>query len=280
MPSTDEAVRRAARALTRFMSQEEANGYAAASTLDPFAFVAAWQRQAATPLATSYVPPALEPLPPEAAAHVASLRAVPLFAATYGPQSEIKMVELGKLIACQMWVDTDVSGTILAAGMHSAPTFDELLNTCLPLSVIPPAQYRVYPVPNGLVAYSMNNSFYAQGPGLNLATGQITLALTGGANLMLVREHAGRYVLANGYHRAWLLRTRGVERVPAVVVPVATPEAVLLGEGFFKAGVLFGPRPPVINDFLDDGLSTTVEVRSMLKAVKVTVETLLIPRLL
>ncbi len=264
MPVADEAVRRPARVLTGFMSPQEAAGYANAFVLDPQAFLAQWQQQQTTtprPLPPSYTPPTVTQLPAAAMAHVTAVQGHQLFGQVYQPPHEIKMVELGKLIACQTWVDTHVSGSLHGASMQATPTFDEILNTCLPLSVIPPTQIRAQPMPNGWIFYSMNNTLTAQGPGFNPATGQITLAVAPAANLMLVREQAGRYVLANGYHRAWLLRSRAVSMVPAVVVPVASQQDVLPGpEGFFKPGLLFGPRPPIIDDFFDATLSASLHM--------------------
>lgn len=95
-------------------------------------------------------------------------------------------------------------------------------------------------------------------------------------NLMLVRECAGRYVLANGYHRAWLLRSRGVEMAPAVVVSVSPGD---IGGGIHPS-VLLGPRPPLVDDFLDDSLSLSVDVRAMLRMVKVSAEISHVPRLI
>lgn len=284
MPLADEAVRRSARVLTGFMSPEEANAFASFLVLDGQGFLNAWQQQRAAlpqPLPPSLPALRIEQLPPAATAHVTAVQAAQLFAPIYGVGGfEFKMVELGKLIACQTWVDTHVSGGVLGAGMQAAPTFDEILNTCLPLSVIPPTRTFTQRLPNGLIAYSMNNTLTVQGPGFDQNTGQITFALGAGANLLLVREHAGRYVLANGYHRAWLLRSRGVTMVPAIITPVASQQQVVPGEGFFKPDLLFGPRPPIVDDMLDSTFSIDVEVRAVLKAVKVTAELLFVPRLL
>jgi hypothetical protein len=97
---------------------------------------------------------------------------------------------------------------------------------------------------------------------------------------MLVREHAGRYVLMNGYHRAWLLKSKGVSMVPVVIAPAASQKELDLGSGFIPVSELMGPRPPVIDDFSDSSLSLDVEVRATLKSVKVTCEVLDVPRML
>lgn len=49
--------------------------------------------------------------------------------------------------------------------------------------------------------------------------------------------------------------------------------------GALSPQVVFGPRQPCINDFLDDTLAMTVDARAMMKVVRMTFESLLVPRI-
>jgi hypothetical protein len=115
-------------------------------------------------------------------------------------------------------------------------------------------------------------------PRINQMTGQVLAAVASGANLMLVRQHGAHLVLANGYHRAYVLRARGVEFVPVVLVTVPQQND-LVPDGFLSPQVVFGHRQPVVDDFFDDTLALTVETRAMMKVVRMTFESLLVPRL-
>lgn len=281
MTATEEAVRRTARVLVSFMSPQEAQGFASGIPLDPGAFMLEWAGKAAAAqgLTRGYAAGRVENIPATMQAHVQALLAHQHFATIY-PNAEFKYVELGRLIAFQHWMDTDVSDGVHGEGIQGVPDEAKILERCLPPGIVPPAQMRWQQSPNGLTVYSMNNTVGLLGPKLNPADGTITYAVATGPNLMLVREHAGRYILANGYHRAWWLRSRGVEMVPVVVTHHASP-AEVAQPNMIPPDVLFNsPRPPLVDDFLDDALSISVEVRSMLRMVKITTEVSFVPRLL
>jgi hypothetical protein len=264
------------------MSPQEAQGFAASFVLDPVAFQGEWRkRTAALPhIPSGYTPPRVEALSADGLAHEAQLRRHPNFAAIY-PAVDFKMVELGKLLAYQHWMDTDVSDGVHGAGAGPAPTEAEILPRCLPLDIIPTShmlwQASGHPDRTSVSIYSHNNTLGFD-VGIDQATSQVRLVVRAGANLMMAQEHAGRFVLANGYHRAWWLRSKGVEMVPLAVMRVSADQ--LNRPGYVPLGILLGNTPPTIDHFLDDAVSATVDVRAMLRVVRVTAETLLVPRLL
>lgn len=279
MGKTDETVRRTARVLTGFLSANEAAAFAGRAC-DPSAFMAAWQaQQTALPPLTPEVPqPRIADIEPTMLAHVVEVRASPVYAGFYG-SAEIRLVELRKLLAFQAWMDTDVSSGVHGEGVNGAPSEQKLLDACLPKSIVSPAQTSAMMLPNGIVIYSPDNTFRARGPQVDFATGEVKYVLSPNANLMMVKEHQGRLVLANGYHRAWWLRSQGVEMVPAVIMPIAD-RADLAPPGSISADLLMSDRPPTIDDFFNDDLSISVEVRAMLTQVRITAEMLPVPRLL
>lgn len=279
MPTTEESVRRAARVLAGFMTQQEAQGFAGTFTLDPNQFLAVWQARALqrAQLSGGYSAPKVEDLPSSASAHILQLVGNAVFQQLY-PSAEFKMIELGKLIAFQHWMDTDVSNGVHAGGAQTRPDDNEILTKCLPAEIIPPSKTQWQGNHGSVTVSSLNNTLGFYGPQVDAAKGEVRFGVGAGANLMLVRECEGRYVLANGYHRAWWLRRSGVELVPVVVKHVGRGE--LTQPGAIPIDVLMGSRPPLFDDFLDDSLSCTVEVRSMMRVVKITAEVLVVPRLL
>lgn len=283
---TDDVVRRKAKVLTAFMQPQDATQFASGGmVLDPPKFVQACQAQHAqlpSPLPPAFTPPQVAALTPAAAARVAAVKRDPLFAKFYSnPAMTFEMVELAKLIACQWWVDIDVSTGVHGAGAGAQLTDAEVAEKCLPVPVVPRVQtMNMGHGPNGIVIYSMNNTLGVFGPKLDPATGQVTFAVGAGANLMMVRENAGRYVLANGYHRARMLLSRGVTMAPVVLQRVQTQAEVIPGPGFIPEPVIFSPRPPTLEDFADPALALDVDIRATLVAVKITAEVSLVPRLL
>jgi hypothetical protein len=131
----------------------------------------------------------------------------------------------------------------------------------------------------GVIASSTDLTFdLAMGfPQANPATGQIAIVLTPNSNLMFVRQNGDRCALANGYHRAAALRARGIDMAPVVVVK---SQSLAPGPGFFQETLLMSDRPPLVDDFRNDSLATTVDVRAMMKVVRVTIESLLVPRMI
>jgi len=198
MGATEETVRRSARVLAAFMSQAEAQGFAWVA-LDQAAFLQAFQQRAAVrpSLQGPYVAPRIEKLPAEAAPHVAALHQNSLYASAYGV-ADIEMVELGKLVAAQNYMDTDVSDGVHGAKAQGIPTLDEILKICLPIDIYPQLNALWQRAGNTLTVYSLNNTMNLHGPGVDLTTGQVTYNVAAGANLMMVLEFNGRYVLANG----------------------------------------------------------------------------------
>jgi hypothetical protein len=284
MAPTAQPVSHSARALVSFMSEQEAQAFSL-QTLDPPTFLAAWRARSgnAGQLTASAPPPRVEELTPRGESHAGSIRAHPMFVATYGSAAEIKMIELEKLIACQFSVDTHVSESFHGASLPPTPDEDQILEACLPSQIVAPARAHWHVVEGQSVTVTTSDLTFDLAAGFPLANpsnGQVGLILSPGANLMFVKRFGSFFVLQNGYHRAWTLRGRGVAMVPVVVASVSDPSALTLGPGFFQPSVLTQNRPPLVGDFSDDALATTTEVRAMMKVVKMTIERLHIPMII
>ena len=281
MNFSEKSVLRSARVLAGFMSLAEAQGFAGVFTVQPQDFQPKWlgcsaARQALG--AAVYEEPRILDWPAEYAQHVAAVRSHPAFGLFY-QGVDFKMVELRKLLAFQHWVDADVSLGMHGEGSSDVPTDEKLLACCLPINFMPEVKMFWQQVGPGSVTISTFNNTVGVGLQLDPANGAVHVNVGSGANLMLVREHGGRYVLANGYHRAWWLLQHGVEMVP-VAMAVNVPREQFGLQGGIGPDVLLGDRPPTVGDFLDDKLSTNFEVRSMTRVVKITSEVLTVPRLL
>ena len=79
------------------------------------------------------------------------------------------------------------------------------------------------------------------------------------ASFLQVARHHGRYVLRDGYHRAYGLLSRDINKVPAFVRDFGVGE-LGLGAGLFGTDIYLGERPPRLSDFLDDTVAADVQI--------------------
>ena len=99
------------------------------------------------------------------------------------------------------------------------------------------------------------------------------MELHGGSPFFEVGSYRGRWFLRDGYHRAYALLRAGIVQVPAVVVRARTlKELGPVGEWFFAEEILFGERPPMVVDFLDDELTIEYTRPRLLKTIRIRVE--------
>ncbi len=99
------------------------------------------------------------------------------------------------------------------------------------------------------------------------------IAVHGGSSFFEVSELRGRWFLRDGYHRASLLLSAGVSRVPAVIVRARSlAELGAVGPQFFEETVLFGKHPPRVRDFLDSALTIEYERPVTVTTLRVTME--------
>ena len=74
-----------------------------------------------------------------------------------------------------------------------------------------------------------------------------------------VFRYGDRYLISDGTHRAVALLTRGIDVVPALVGEYTSPDEVHVPGGLPREAI-FGRRPPLLPDYLDDAVSTAVEL--------------------
>jgi hypothetical protein len=79
-----------------------------------------------------------------------------------------------------------------------------------------------------------------------------------GSSLQAVRFR-DRFLLVDGYHRAFALLSRGVNLVPGLVGGTDSAEELRELAAGLGLDVVLGPRPPMLPDFLDDEVAAEVE---------------------
>lgn len=73
---------------------------------------------------------------------------------------------------------------------------------------------------------------------------------------MEVSSYHGRWFLRDGYHRSFRLLKQGVCLVPCVVVHAETVAQMgAVGSRFFSQEVLFSEQPPMVTDFVEEGVT-------------------------
>lgn len=181
-------------------------------------------------------------------------------------------VRIDGLLAAQKHVDAGF-GDALDEQLADANDEAEVLRFCM----------RANPIespivgPDGLVTFS---SHYAQ----NLQATPMRIEEVGPTEfriyasvvsrpnyLQVVPLMTGRYVLANGYHRAVALRRKGVERLPCVMLqPVPSLMALqFYPPAMFSDQHMMFPRPPMVADFLNDKVTATLGRRGRNHIVRV-----------
>jgi hypothetical protein len=135
-------------------------------------------------------------------------------------------------------------------------------------------------VGNGRATGNLDVSLHSSNPDLQLRLRQnegrsrhLPLSLHGGSPFFEVAELRGRWVLRDGYHRAYRLLQAGVHRIPAIVIYARTVEEIGATEPwFFCEEQLFSDRPPRVIDFLDGDLVLRYERAALRKVIRIHVE--------
>jgi hypothetical protein len=194
------------------------------------------------------------------------------------------LVEVDKLVAPQRTVNLDYTNRLLAT-YPSEPTLCDLLNICVsPHRAMDPIQHLEIG-PNTHVFSSPNSDIRFLGAFVkHLSPADLDFAVSGGLPAAAVIAFVGyggapvnvlqagqRYVLNNGFHRVYALRSLGIREIPVVVqhvqnVELAFPQAVA---GLPREYLLRVPRPVLIKDFFESDFAITLRVRERIKIVTV-----------
>jgi hypothetical protein len=200
--------------------------------------------------------------PAELAAHVGALRRNQAGAQMFAEGWDVATVDLTRVCGFQPLVFSDKA--VERVGVVDVADVASVGAVTLPLGegVQIPLQYDQ--IQKAWVASSANPNLgviaaagpIPTAPGGPLAFGFV-LAVR--QSFLQVARYNGRYFLRDGYHRAFGLLSLGITKVPAFVRELTAFEElmadprVMLPQDAYR-----GPRPPVLPDYLDDTVSTTV----------------------
>ena len=103
--------------------------------------------------------------------------------------------------------------------------------------------------------------------------GSSLFSIHGGSPFIEVAEFSGRWILRDGYHRAYGLLQAGISSVPAVIIRAKTIAAVGATEPwFFGEELLLSDRPPRVVDFLEESMILRYQRPQLMKTIRIRVE--------
>lgn len=230
----------------------------------------------------------IESLPDAMAPLVAELEASPLFAETFDRMpTAIEMVELDKIVVSQRRV-TKTFVDSLARKLTPHPDAAGLFRFCQPLERRdPPVSIRRLSSGRYLFASESNDLRLLDTtllrPGqlsslrnLGPVAAAVGVVVGYGSNFLSLVRSDDRVVLHNGYHRAVAMRAAGITHAPCIVQTVTRRDELEVSAGpavvedpafYFRSR-----RPPLLKDFFDPRIVTTLKARPFLKLIEVGVE--------
>lgn len=198
--------------------------------------------------------------PGELADHLAMLDSTPGGAQMRADGCRIAIVDLSRVAAFQPSVFTDTTAERVAgadpADLRSIAALTLPINDAAPASVVYDPLKQAYiitsPHPNLHVLGNVNGPLPDGTPMFGFAVG-VTLPF------MQVARFQDRYVLRDGYHRAFGLLGRGITHAPVYVRDFDTTEN-LAPAGMLPHGAWLGDRPPLLRDYHDDRVAEPVSL--------------------
>lgn len=197
-------------------------------------------------------------------------------------QIEFCLIDIDKVIAPQRHINLDYVKQ-LQGRIPKEPSLDELINICISSSRKSYEVQHLEVNPNTHVFSSRNSDFRFLGAfvkdlrpeDLNFAlaggtpTGAIIVFVGNGCAPINVYEVNGRYILNNGFHRVFALRSLGITKIPVVVQRVRNPGLELPPQilGLPTQYLLMHPRPVLINDFFRPEFSILLKVKDRIKVI-------------
>jgi hypothetical protein len=285
--STDDSVLRSGRVLLGFMSEEEAAAFVSSQTAGSWDELRpVWQEaRAAYDELPVFEPqqPKIEDLPLEIMEEIEAVRSAPPFQQSFaGKEARFAMVDLTHIVAFQQFVDTQFSTETAGRELDEQNDLLAKVKLCLPRDFNANVNITVDQATLSTTLSSLSRNLNivgmqaVQNPGQPFALSYL-VAL--GGNWVQVIEFEGRYFLKNGYHRAWLLRNRGDQAVPALVTKANTVEEIGTGPGFFAPALILSERPPLFRHFFDGRLAPELQLKSTMKVITFSASQFVLPRL-
>lgn len=184
-------------------------------------------------------------------------------------------VPIGPLVCIQKTVET--------SAYQDLPTWEpdplQLLKFCLPLDDSVGVRPQQINAGDALVGWQL----VSRNPNLHLAGAnivqdedeglQVNFTIQAKTNLVQVVHYGDRYILKNGYHRAYRLMKNGVDRIPALVREGDQyADTGGMDGNFFDEDLVMSSRPPLMADFESEA-AVNVAHPATNKVVRVLAET-------
>jgi hypothetical protein len=206
-----------------------------------------------------------------------------VIAAFHGMNWTVGMVDLRTIISFQ-WVVADEDAAQRAQTVVPDDP-DSLFSFCLPAPGEGVTVAGTIDELNHAITFSSRNPnlriglpvmadvHVARGPGQPAKTEKfLGFPIHFGWPFLMVAEHNGRLLLCDGYHRAYGLLRRSIRTVPCVFMRTADfSETGATRPGLIPYKTLFGDRPPMVSDFLDESVAKGVTRAAELNLIRVTV---------
>jgi len=210
---------------------------------------------------------AISEAPPSLEAHTNALRQLPTAGAYFNEGWNVALADLRKICALQPNVFTDHTEERTAGA--STSDLDSLAGITLPLpsNAEVPAQFDQVHQAYTITSPNPNLRIVGAWGGM-VPPGVLGLGFTVAVvpSFVQVAKVQGRFVLRDGYHRAYGLLRRGIFLVLAFVRDFGLQE-LGLPAGMLPQSAYLGERPPVLPDYLDDSVSIDVMLPATQKMV-------------
>ncbi len=197
------------------------------------------------------------------------------------------MVELDKLMIAHPYLSESHKEAIQTRIGH-APTPEALFRFCQPLER-EEAQVQSRALGSKrFMFWSPSTDFRFQECSLispALAPGHQTIGTIGGllalsvgygSNFLSLIQYGNRYVLHNGHHRAYALRSLGITHAPCVVQTVTRADELRMVAARAVADdpafYFVAKRPPLLKDFLDPRIRRVFNVQRAVNVIEVSIE--------
>ena len=218
--------------------------------------------------------PTLEPLPVELQERgQVFLQRPDVVGSFQGWDISVGIADLRKVLSFQKLVTADATERV--AGIDTADAV-ALFSFCLPdAAAAIELQAMIDTDHKGFAVASANpNIRVSPGQAVNI-NGQpfFGFSVGFGSTFVQVVEYQGRWFIRDGYHRCYGLLRAGVEKVPCLFIRAR--DAQQFGgasQMFFRGEIIFGPRPPFLQDFLDDEVAENATRPVTGKVIRITAQ--------
>ena len=227
----------------------------------------------------------LQPLPPGIEDLHQALLEDPLFKRSFGMvRCEIAMVELDRLVVYQKHINKAFVRT-LVGHQTQPPDPAGMFRLCLPFDHPQPPVRWMRSHGNTFVFHSPSNDLRFLGPVLidpadvpglppqGNVVRYIALAVGFGTNFLNAIHAEGRFVLNNGSHRAYAMRSLGATHAPCIVQHVENRDELrAIASSDLRRNpdhYLRAPRPPMLRDYFDPRLHKVLPLMRRTRSVRI-----------